>query len=257
MAAGEARHGRRDNGLAATTYEVAGDIDPRVGEQLLDVLAADGIAAYLQPDEQATPRIPSQPTERLYVDQSRIDAARDHLDRLAFDEVSEMAAAATAAMQAEGAQPTDIEAEFAKIVAGFHVDAQPDRVLPEPPAKPRTLPSVDAGIVLGNPRLVGPNDPSLLDGLDTFGNGIADDEDRYVPPPPPPMPRLSKYTIAALAGILVGFALFFKPELLPIASTTSSLFGLALLLTGVGTLIARMRPSDDHDTYDPDDGAVV
>src|SRR5919107_1186176 len=43
------RRGRRDNGLIASQYDPIGDVDPRVGEHLLDVLAGDGIAAYLQP----------------------------------------------------------------------------------------------------------------------------------------------------------------------------------------------------------------
>ena len=53
VSAGGARRGRRDNGLDAADYAVAGDVDPRVGEHLLDVLAAGGIAAYLQPSATA------------------------------------------------------------------------------------------------------------------------------------------------------------------------------------------------------------
>ena len=47
--------GRRDNGLDAADYAAAGDVDPRVGEHLLDVLAAGGIAAYLQPSADLNP----------------------------------------------------------------------------------------------------------------------------------------------------------------------------------------------------------
>ncbi|OLB81577.1 MAG: hypothetical protein AUI14_02815 [Actinobacteria bacterium 13_2_20CM_2_71_6] len=46
MTSGGARRGRRDNGLVAAAYAAAGDVDPRVGEHLLDVLAVRGIAAY-------------------------------------------------------------------------------------------------------------------------------------------------------------------------------------------------------------------
>ena len=56
MSAGDARHGRRDNGLVAAEYAAAGDVDPRVGEHLLDVLALDGIAAYLRPSSDTATR---------------------------------------------------------------------------------------------------------------------------------------------------------------------------------------------------------
>ena len=58
MSAGGARRGRRDNGLDASEYAVVGDVDPRVGEHLLDVLAAGGIAAYLQPSADLQPGHP-------------------------------------------------------------------------------------------------------------------------------------------------------------------------------------------------------
>ena len=41
MSTGDARRGRRDNGLVAAEYAAAGDVDPRVGEHLLDVLALE------------------------------------------------------------------------------------------------------------------------------------------------------------------------------------------------------------------------
>ena len=67
MSTGGARRGRRDNGLDAADYAVAGDVDPRVGEHLLDVLAAGGIAAYLQPSADLNPILrtttyPARPT---------------------------------------------------------------------------------------------------------------------------------------------------------------------------------------------------
>ena len=75
MPAGGARRGRRDNGLDAADYAAAGDVDPRVGEHLLDVLAAGGIAAYLQPSADLNPimrttTLPARPTDRLYVDRT-------------------------------------------------------------------------------------------------------------------------------------------------------------------------------------------
>ena len=115
MSAGGPRRGRRDNGLDAAEYAVAGDVDPRVGEHLLDVLAAGGIAAYLQPSADLNPvtrttTVPPRPVDRLYVDRSHLTTARDYLTQLADEGVPE---------PARDDEP-DIEAEWAKIVAGFH-----------------------------------------------------------------------------------------------------------------------------------------
>jgi hypothetical protein len=78
------RRGRRDNGLAASTYASAGDVDPRIGEHLLDVLAAGGIAAYLQPSTDQHPitrstSLPARPTDRLFVDREHLDTACEYL----------------------------------------------------------------------------------------------------------------------------------------------------------------------------------
>ncbi len=114
MSAGGARRGRRDNGLDASEYAIAGDVDPRVGEHLLDVLAAGGIAAYLQPSADLNPvtrttTVPSRPVDRLYVDRSHLSTARDYLSQLA-DETGDARV---------GGEP-DIDAEWERIVAGFH-----------------------------------------------------------------------------------------------------------------------------------------
>ena len=88
MSGGGPRRGRRDNGLDAAEYAIAGDVDPRVGEHLLDVLAAGGIAAYLQPSADLNPvtrttTVPARPVDRLYVDRSHLTTARDYLTQLA------------------------------------------------------------------------------------------------------------------------------------------------------------------------------
>src|SRR5207244_6330018 len=90
VTSGGARRGRRDNGLVAAAYAAAGDVDPRVGEHLLDVLAVRGIAAYLQPASDLppvtrTPTLPSRPTDRLFVDREHLPTARGFLAQLAHD----------------------------------------------------------------------------------------------------------------------------------------------------------------------------
>lgn len=142
--------------------------------------------------------------------------------------------------------------------------AAPPRPVPDEPAGPtatdvRRLPyAADiSGVSLGR----GPRDgdgPSLLDGLDTFGNNLPDDPDadeRYVPPPPPPLPRVSKYAVAGVLAVLVGFLLFLFPGLLPADRGVVTLLGFAGILAGFVTLVWRLRPGDEE--RDPDDGAVV
>ncbi|GIG90121.1 DUF308 domain-containing protein [Plantactinospora endophytica] len=283
MSAGGARRGRRDNGLEATEYAVAGDVDPRLGEHLLDVLAAGGIAAYLQPSADLNPvtrttTVPPRPVDRLYVDRSFLATARDYLTQLADEDPPG---------QPPAPRPDpdpDVEAEWARIVAGYHTEVAADSrswpaaedvvvgestdrpggattTLPAPetpkPADPgvRRLPSATdfSGISVGGRA----DDPSLLDGLDTFGADLPDDaEERYVPPPPPPLPRPSKYAVVGVLAIVAGFALFLFPDLIPIDRGLVTMLGFAGILTGFVTLIWRLRPGNEEDD-DPDDGAVV
>ncbi len=270
MSAGGARRGRRDNGLHAPDYAAAGDVDPRVGEHLLDVLAAGGIAAYLQPSADLNPVLrtttfPARPTDRLFVDSTHLAVAKDHLSRLA-DEATPTAAP----RQHPGQQPdqpghrpsqSDVDAEWARIVAGFHTSVDPaaqpwpaaegvpDRPAPEPPPTLQSAADI-TGIDPHNRRRT--DQPSLLDGLDTFG---ADDGDTYHPPPPPPLPTLSKFTVAAVLALILGFLLFLFPGTLPIGHSLAMLLGFTGVLGGAVTLVWRLRSGDDED--DPDDGAVV
>jgi hypothetical protein len=306
VSAGGARRGRRDNGLDAADYAVAGDVDPRVGEHLLDVLAAGGIAAYLQPSADLNPILrtttfPSRPTDRLYVDKEHLTTAREHLDRLA-DVVGPTGVNGAAPRQ--GPQPAssssqpDVDAEWARIVAGFHTtidptsapwpaaegidatrapdaaadptrapgtaepassdepgDDKPDGTRQERDKRtePGTLPSAAdfSGISLNRRRT---DEPSLLDGLDTFGADL-DDGERYTPPPPPPLPRPSKYAVAGALAIVIGFVLFLRPTLLPIGDEVVTLLGFSAVVAGAITLVWRLRSGDDDDDFD--DGAIV
>jgi hypothetical protein len=93
MTSGPHRRGRRDNGLEASAYAAAADVDPRVGEHLLDVLGLAGIAAYLQPAADLHPvtrttMLPNRPTDRLFVDRDHLAEARGFLDQLRSDETA-------------------------------------------------------------------------------------------------------------------------------------------------------------------------
>jgi len=142
---GGGRRGRRDNGLSAAEYAVVGDVDPRVGEHLLDVLAGEGIAAYLQPAADLHPVIrsttlPARPTDRLYADRRHLGTAAGHLARLRSDEalgetLGEAPGGASAAGSAPGVpaqdRMPDLDAAWASIVAGFDREVDPaDRSWP-------------------------------------------------------------------------------------------------------------------------------
>jgi hypothetical protein len=224
--------------------------------------------------------VPSRPIDRLYVDRSHLTTARDYLTQLADEGGRE---------PARDDEP-DIEAEWARIVAGFHTaptgdkppwpaaedvedDVDEDRIDPagpaastggraEDPAGPtatdvRRLPyAADvSGISVSRGRA---DEPSLLDGLDTFGADLPDaDEEHYTPPPPPPLPRFSKYAVVGVICIVLGFVLFLSPTVLPVTDpSVVTLLGFTGILAGFVMLIWRLRPGDS-DEHDPDDGAVV
>lgn len=82
MAGEGSRRGRRDNGLDAVAFVPLVDVDPRVGEHLLDVLGSAGVPAYLEPSVDVEPytralSLPSPPTDRLYVDRDQRREARE------------------------------------------------------------------------------------------------------------------------------------------------------------------------------------
>ena len=86
--------GRRDNGLDAALWTPLRDVDPRVGEHLLDVLREAGVAAYLEPSADVEPytrsvSLPSPPSDRLFVDRARTGEARALVDEHADDHVAE------------------------------------------------------------------------------------------------------------------------------------------------------------------------
>jgi hypothetical protein len=168
----------------------------------------------------------------------------------------------------DGRSSDQVDAAFAQIVAGY--DAPVEAV--SWPAS-EDLPTVDTVDTQDleppapAPRPTGPvwpaagpvlNEPSILDGLDTFGDGLPDEDDEpFVPPPPPPLPRLSAQAIFGVLAIIGGLWLFFDTDLLPIGDQASMLLGLLGIIGGAVALIMRLRPGGPDDPDLPDDGAVV
>jgi len=112
------------------------------------------------------------------------------------------------------------------------------------------------GPILNSPPAT--DEPSLLDGLDSFGADLPDDDgEPFVPPPPPPLPRISAQAIFGVLAIAGGLVLFFKTDLLPLGEQASMVLGLAGIIGGATALIMRLRPGGPDDPDLPDDGAVV
>jgi hypothetical protein len=267
-----ARRGRRDNGLEAAEYAALCDVDPRVGEHLLDVFAGADIAAYLQPTVDLHPvnraaSLPSRPIDRLFVDRTRLTTARDYLDRIRADGADSEPSPeppstgatpgnSTNDLERTGSPDVDVDIAWAQIVAQFQADVAAgswpgldDKAdAPEPPGPPQNL------------RRRRSDQPSLLDALDTFGTDLPDDasdDEGYVPPPAPPLPRPSMAAVLAACGIVGGLLVFLNPSWLPIDGNAALLIGFLAVLGGFVALIWRLRPGDDPDDADPGDGAQV
>ena len=220
--------GRRDNGLDAALWSPVRDVDPRVGEHLLDVLQAAGIAAYLEPAADVAPYtrsvfLPSPPSDRLFVDRTRQTEARGVVEQHADDHPVE-----PRVPHRPGGRDVDEDAEWRRIVAAFEaehgrtaVDEEPS---PAPPPPPHEVP------VLDRP------------------------EEHYEPPPPPPLPVPAPAVLYAVLLVAAGLLLVGAPSVIGLSADAGLVVGVAVIAGGVALLVSRMR---DRSADDGDDGAVV
>lgn len=237
------RRGRRDNGLDASAFIPLRDVDPRVGEHLLDVLREAGIAAYLEPtsDVDAYTRaisLPSPPSDRLWVDRTTRPEAAVLVDEHADDHAPDPAARERAA--------------WAQIVADFDRDTGA-KVPPWPVSEDDDRRSTAEERI---PLDLSEDPPATTRREQVAQERRENPEDHYQPPPPPPVPPLSRHTLYALLLIAAGATLLVAPGLIGVAGEAGFIFGVLGIVAGVGMLVYRMRerpPFDDG----PDDGAVV
>jgi hypothetical protein len=233
--------GRLDNGLDAALWSPLSDVDPRIGEHLLDLLHAVGIAAYLEPSANVEPytrsvTLPSPPSDRLFVDRARRAEARVVVDEHApsateAGDVPRAPAPQRPAVQPEARPDVDHEidedAEWARIVAGFEAEngrtVVADEPSPAPPPPPHEVP------VLDRP------------------------DEHYEPPAPPPLPAPSPNSLYAVLLVIGGVLLVGAPGLLRLSADLGLVIGVAAIAGGVAMLVSRMRDRSD----DGDDGAVV
>ncbi len=236
-----ARRGRRDNGLDAVLWSPLRDVDPRIGEHLLDVLHAVGIAAYLEPSADVGPYtrtvfLPSPPTDRLFVDRARRAEARTLVEQQVGREGADRPAGAVperAVVRRDIREDLDEDAEWARIVSSFEAEHGRNIVDddPPPPAAPQPPPP--------------PHEPAILDRPD----------EHYEPPPPPPLPVPAPSSLYAVLMVLAGVVLAGFPGLLNLSTDVGLVLGVLAIAGGVALLVSRMRDRSTED--DGDDGAVV
>jgi hypothetical protein len=235
------RRGRRDNGLHASLWSPLRDVDPRIGEHLLDLLHAVGIAAYLEPSSDVEPytrsvSLPSPPSDRLFVDRARRAEARSVVDEHVPAGTETTAGGAdqrpeTPRRPERAAVRPDLDedAEWAGIVAAF--EAEHGRNVVEDPAPPPAPPPV-------------PHEVPILDRPD----------EHYEPPPPPPLPAPAPASLYAVLLVAFGLLLIGAPGVLRLTEDVGLILGVAAIAGGVALLVSRMRERSDDDG---DDGAVV
>jgi hypothetical protein len=231
-----AARGRRDNGLYASLWHPLRDVDPRVGEHLLDVLREEGIAAYLAPSTDTGPYtrtqfLPSPPTDRLFVDRARRADARTLVDTHADEHpAAEPTPRRRRTDRAEDAAATD--AEFARIVAAWEAEeAATGAPPPAPPEPPRDDP---------------PPPPAEVPVLDR-------PDEHFEPPLPPPLPVPAPASLYALLLIAAGAVCIIAPGAIGLSLDVGIIIGVLAVVGGVAVLVSRMRDRPD----DGDDGAVV
>ncbi|SFP34306.1 hypothetical protein SAMN05660464_2862 [Geodermatophilus dictyosporus] len=215
--------GRLDNGLDAALWAPVRDVDPRVGEHLLDVLREAGIAAYLEPAADVEPytrtvTYPSPPVDRLFVDRARVGEGRALVDRHADDH------APAEAVRRPARRDLDEDVEWARIVAAY--EAEHGRTVVEDAPPPHDPPQVEQ----------------------------AEREEHYEPPPAPPVPLPSPSTLYAVLLAAAGVVLVGAPRVLGLTTDTGLVLGVAALVGSAGLFLSRMR---ERSTDDGDDGAVV
>jgi hypothetical protein len=236
-----ARRGRRDNGLDAVLWSPLRDVDPRIGEHLLDVLHAVGIAAYLEPSSDVGPYtrtvfLPSPPTDRLFVDRARRGEARALVEQQVGHEGADRLAGAVperAAVRRDIGKDLDEDAEWARIVSAFEAEHGRNIVADDAADQPAPMPPPP------------PHEPAILDRPD----------EHYEPPPPPPLPVPAPASLYAVLLVLAGVVLVAAPGVLNLSSDVGLVLGVLVIAGGVALLVSRMRDRNLED--DGDDGAVV
>jgi hypothetical protein len=283
---------RRDNGLRADQFVALADVDPRLGEHLLDLLRLAEIPAYLEPT--TDPRVAvryrvSGPVERLYVHADQRQEARavvvaaaheagESADTIVADPVPTPPPPVGSRARPDVLDGIDTDAEFARIVAGFSgpVGPTPTR------ADPINRRGIDPADLVVDPADPGLPTPAELDASadatarardaaeraadehDTaFDAGLteddsdSDEDDHFYPPPAPPFPVPTANTVGAVALVVLAILVLVRGDLLGLDATMSFPAGVIALLVATGLIIRGLRDHPEPGEGPEDDGAEV
>ncbi len=276
---------RRDNGLRADQFVALADVDPRLGEHLLDLLRLADIAAYLEPstDPRVAVRYPvSGPVERLYVHADQRQEARAVVVAAAHEagESAETIAADEPPPTAPSARTDvldgiDTDAEFARIVQAFSGPSAPPPTGPDPINRRGIDPAdlvLDPDPADGDDRDPDAVTPAELDAAAEaaaqariaaerdagFALEAAEDEDdHFYPPPAPPFPVPTANTVGAVLLMILGILVLLRGDVFGLDSNTSFPASIILLLAGSALIIRGLRDRPEPGEEPEDDGAEV
>ena len=215
--------GARDNGLRAGNYTPIAELDPRIADDLLVTLGAEGIAAYVLPAAGTVggsmeTRLPARPMDRLYVDDQRLDEARRIVDH-------------QRAHSAEPEPAPDFEASWQQVLTSLQ--STPTHMVNPWPER---------------------EELSLAEREQAYDEQMAafEEDEHFVPPPAPPLPRLRRATAGALATMALALFVMVTDA----GGRLLSVLAFLVFVAAGASLVYHMRPGPPQDS-DPDDGAVV
>jgi hypothetical protein len=230
---GDILPGPWNNGLLASSYVPLTDVSAPIAPKLLTALERARIAAYLAeaPDTDGGLRLYVASAERA--DARTIVAAVVR----ANSDASEPIADAPPEPPVDPLAGIDADAEFAALVANWHVDTH---VAIRDAEKELTREDEDWRLRLNTT----PSDNEELTWLD---------EDHFVPPAPPPLPRPTAPIVLGLLLIAASIALLAFGSYLEVGFEFRLFLAVTGILTATTLFVLRLREYRDED----DDGAIL
>jgi len=261
----------RENGLRAAAYVAVADLHPQLADVMLAALADEGVAAYASPSPSVSGRgltmpaqLPAGPVDRLWVDRDAAATARRVLD----DKLPELRAelenatadtviGRTDRTPAPDTTPGGVLVDddtWAEIIASYRAESAPHHAIDE-----HALDD-DAAEVQPSRRAADGSAEEWPEVREVAAKSrprpAEDHGDHYEPPPPPPLPTADTTTRMAWAGVIGGPLLFLLSIFLDWdLASWAKLAGVAAMVIGFVTLVARMREGGEDDGSD--NGAVV
>jgi hypothetical protein len=220
-----------NNGLLASSYVPLTDIETSVAPRVLTALERSRIAAYLASSG-------NDGTLRLYVASGERADARTIVAAVMRASGGASDTDSPAGPHEDPLAGVDADAEFAAIVADWHVDTHEAIRAAE-----RDLSREDEDWRL---RL-NPQETPESDELTWL------DDDHYVPPNPPPIPRPSAPFVLGLLLVAIAIVLLAFGSELGMAFETRLFIAVTAILSATAVFVWRLRAGRDDD----DDGAIL